>query len=594
MKTPKRIFDFYYYQQEHYPQDVCLSSKVNDTWKGYSIDAVIEKATCLSKGLLSLGVKKGDTIAMISNNRPEWHITDLGILQTGAVNVPIYPTITPEDYEYILNHSACKFIFVSGKELYDKVMLIKDKVPSLKEIFTFDQIAKAKHFSTLVDEGKGKSDEALKSIMQSIDEQDLATLIYTSGTTGRPKGVMLSHRNIVSNALACEERLPVAKGKKALSFLPLCHVYERTVCYLYIYAGVSVYYAESLDTIGDNLKEVKPQVFTAVPRLLEKVYEKIMAAGAALSGIKKALFYWSVNLGLKYELHNANGAWYAFKLKIANKLVFNKWREALGGEALAVASGSAPLQPRLTRVFLAAGIPVMEGYGLTETSPVVSVNCEKNDGVMIGTVGRPLKGIQVKIADDGEILVKGPCVMMGYFHDEKKTKSVMDADGWLHTGDIGEMINKEFLKITDRKKEIFKTSGGKYIAPQVMENKFKESPFIDQLMVIGEGEKMPAAFIQPAFDYLKEWCKRKGIDYTSKEEVLKLPRIIARFQQEVDKYNENFARYEKIKKFELIADTWSVETGELTPTLKLKRKVVMNKYKNLYDKIYRENEQPAT
>ncbi len=587
----KRIFDIIRYQASEYPKADCLTSKIDGRWQSISTQEFIKLAMQLTTGMYNLGLQKGDKIAMVSANRPEWHIADLAILQGGMINVPLYPTITVEEYAYILNHSESKLIFVENEELLHKVLEAQKQVPSLKHIYTFNQIAGHKHWKELLTDEI--DEDRIKQVMDSIDEHDLATIIYTSGTTGKPKGVMLSHKNIVSNVIGCWDRLPVDANSKALSFLPLCHVYERTVTYLYMYSGVSIYYAESIDTIGENLKEVKPQVFTAVPRLLEKVYDKIVAKGQELSGIKRAMFFWALNLGLRYELHGANGWWYEFQLKIANKLIFSKWREALGGNVKAVASGAAALQPRLARVFNAARIPVMEGYGLTETSPVVSVNCEKNNGLMFGTVGRPLFNVQVKIAEDGEILVKGPNVMLGYYKQPDLTKDVIDADGWLHTGDIGEIVGDGFLKITDRKKEMFKTSGGKYIAPQVIENKFKESPFIEQIMVIGEGEKHPAAFIQPAWDFLKEWCKRKGIPFESNQQIIQHPDVIKRFQEEVDKYNEHFAQYENIKKFELVPDTWSVETGELTPTMKMKRRVILQKYSKLYDKIYRTEQKPS-
>lgn len=583
----KRIFDLHYFQLKNYPKPDCLSVKEDGKWRTYSTQEVIEKAEKLACGLLRLGIQPGDRIALIStNNRPEWHIIDLGILLLGCINVPVYPTITPEDYKYIFNDSACKLVFVSDNELLQKVLSIKNDVPSLQEIYSFSPLSGAKNWKDLL-VTDADAMQQIEKIKESVNPESLATLIYTSGTTGAPKGVMLSHSNIVSNALACRERLPVDEHSCALSFLPLCHVYERMVCYLYILSGVSVYYAENMETIGDNLREVKPQVFTAVPRLLEKVYDKIVAKGADLTGIKKALFFWALNLGLKYELHGANGWWYETQLKLANKIIFSKWREALGGNVKAIASGAAALQPRLARVFLAAQIPVMEGYGLTETSPVVAVNCEKNKGVMIGTVGRPIQDVQVKIAEDGEILVKGPNVMLGYYNKPEATAEVIDADGWLHTGDIGILVNGEFLKITDRKKEIFKTSGGKYIAPQVLENKFKESPFIEQIMVVGEGEKHPAALIQPAFEYVKEWAKRKQLtNCETLDDICKNQAVLDRMMQEIEKYNSDFAQYEKVKRIALTPLVWSIDGGELTPTLKLKRKNVMQKFCAQYDAMY--------
>lgn len=586
MENVTRLFDVPYHQQKLFPKDDALVAKINGKWEPTSIHSYIEQANQVSRGLLSMGIQPGDKIAMISNNRPEWNICDIGILQIGAINVPVYPTISEDDYAYIFEDAGVKLCIVSDLELYNKVMAIKSKVTTLKEVFTFEQIEGAQLWDEIKNKATDTPQEKVDEIKATVKEDDLATLIYTSGTTGKPKGVMLSHKNIVSNALACIERLPVDSNGKALSFLPVCHVYERMLLYLYQLVGVSIYFAESLDTIGDNLKEVKPQVFTAVPRLLEKVYDKIIAKGSDLTGIKKKLFFWAVDLGNEYDVKGKSG-FYKFKLSIARKLIFSKWQEALGGNCLAVASGSAALQPRLARIFLAAGIPVMEGYGLTESSPVIAVNCQDNDGVRIGTVGRPLSGVEVKIAEDGEILAKGPNIMIGYYNLPDKTKEVLDDDGWLHTGDIGEMVEGQYLKITDRKKEIFKTSGGKYIAPQLMENKFKESRFIEQLMVIGEGEKMPAALIVPSFESLREWSKIKGIDIGSTDsEIAAHPKVIERIQEDVDKFNQTFGKWEQIKKFELLPSEWSVETGELTPTLKLKRKVILEMYKNEYQKIY--------
>jgi long-chain acyl-CoA synthetase len=583
----KRIFDLHDYQMKNYPQEVALAAKINGAWIPTSTASMIEQAEAFASGLLELGLQKGDTIGLIANNRPEWHIADLGILIAGMINVPIYPTITEEDYEYIMNDAEIKICIVSDQELFNKVHSIKEKVSSLTEIYSFETLDSCKHWDEIKKLGNGKNKERIQEIKDSIQEKDLATLIYTSGTTGNPKGVMLSHENLVSNAVASRERLPVGSEAKSLSFLPLSHVYERMVCYLYIYTGTSIYYAESLDTIGENLKEVHPDVFTAVPRLLEKVYDKIVAKGAELTGIKRALFFWALALGQKYDVHHNNGAWYSFQLKMANKIIFSKWREALGGNAKAVASGAAALQPRLARIFLAAQIPIMEGYGLTETSPVLCVNEEKNDGLRIGSVGRPLNNVQIKIAEDGEILAKGPNVMMGYYKNEAATKEVFTDDGWFKTGDIGELFDDNFLKITGRKKETFKTSGGKYVAPQPIENKMKESSFIEQIMVIGEGEKHPSAIIQPAFDFLKEWCKRKGINYSSDQEMIKLPRIHDRIMKDVDFYNQEFAQYEKIKKIILAGSVWGIDSGEMTPSMKVKRRVILENYKDEIEQCYR-------
>jgi long-chain acyl-CoA synthetase len=537
----------------------------------------------LSTGLLEKGVKPGDKVAIISNNRPEWVMTDLAILQIGAINVPVYPTISDDDYAFIFNDSEVKIVFVSDSELLAKARLAKEKSPSVEEIYTFEKIAGAKSWKELLSD---KADlDKIKSLRDAVKSEDLATLIYTSGTTGTPKGVMLSHRNVASNAISSKPRLPVSNDAKGVSFLPLCHIYERMIIYLYTYTGVSLYFAESMETIGDDIRDVQPQVFTAVPRLLEKVYDKIIDKGAALTGIKKALFFWAVSLGEKYEPYGANGPIYEIKLKIARKLIFSKWQEALGGNVRAVASGSAALNPRLARIFNAANIPVLEGYGLTETSPVISVNEVENNGMKFGTTGRPIADVHVKIAEDGEILVKGPNVMMGYYKRQDLTDEVLK-DGWFHTGDIGELVDGEYLRITDRKKEIFKTSGGKYIAPQIMENKFKESRFIEQIIVIGEYQKHPSALIVPTFEFLEEWCNRKKIDCSSREKMLSDQRVIDRFQEEVDHYNAPFGKWEQIKKFELLPEEFTVDNDMVTPTLKLKRKVIHAKYAPLIEAIY--------
>lgn len=591
MQQVKRLFDIPRHQLNNFPKEDMLTSKVNGKWIPWSTAKVLEYSERMSIGLLELGITRGDKVAMISNNRPEWNISDLAILQIGAVDVPVYPTASEKDYEFIFNDSQVKICLVSSKDLYDKVMLIKDKVPSLKEIYSFDPIPGVKSWTEILSLGEkaaSQRENELRHLISSTSEDDLATLIYTSGTTGVPKGVMLTHKNIVSNALACVPRLPVNEKGKSLSFLPICHVYERMLHYLYMVTGVSIYFAESIDTVGDNLKEVKPQVFVAVPRLLEKVYDKIIAKGNEASAIKKMIFYWALNLGLKYEPGNRNGWWYNFRLKIARKLVFVKWQEALGGNVLAIASGGAALQPRLARVFLAAGIPVMEGYGLTETSPVIAVNCEKNDGVRIGTVGRILDNVEVKIAEDGEILCKGPSLMKGYYNRPDATAEAIDAEGWFHTGDIGEFVDKEFLKITDRKKEIFKTSGGKYIAPQPMENKFKESKFIEQVMVIGEAQKFPAALVVPCFPVVQEWARRHNLELKSNEEIAASPQVKERIMQDIEEYNKGFGHWEQVKKIELLPAEFSIASGEMTPTLKLKRKLILERYKAYVDKIYSE------
>ncbi|WP_378188375.1 AMP-dependent synthetase/ligase [Aquimarina sp. W85] len=589
MNKITRLFDFPHYQLERYNLKEALVTKKDGKWIATSTEKYVEQANKISRGLLRLGVKPNDKIAIISsNNRTEWNIVDIGVLQTGAQDVPIYPTISQEDYEYVLNHSGASFCFVSDIDVYKKVKNIQNNVPTLKEVYSFNDVPGCKSWNEVLELGVDVSNQnEVEAIMANVKEDDLATLIYTSGTTGRPKGVMLSHKNVVSNALNSSVRFPIQDGEaKALSFLPVCHIYERMLMYLYQYRGVSIYFAESIDTISDNLKEVSPDVMTAVPRLLEKVYDKIIAKGTDLTGIKKKLFFWAVELGLEYKPYGANGWWYEKKLSIARKLIFSKWQEALGGRIKVVASGSAALQPRLARVYNAAGIPVMEGYGLTETSPVISVNDVRNDGFKIGSVGKLIPETKVKIAEDGEILVQGPQVMMGYYKDEAKTQEVLK-DGYFHTGDIGEIDSEGFLRITDRKKEMFKTSGGKYVAPQLIENAMKQSRFIDQIMVIGEGEKMPAAFIQPNFEFLREWAERKHIKVgSSNEELISNEKVIERFQEEITEHNARFGKWEQVKRFELTPDEWSIEAGHLTPTLKLKRRIIKQRYSDLYTKIY--------
>ncbi|MDO6802162.1 long-chain fatty acid--CoA ligase [Wenyingzhuangia sp. 1_MG-2023] len=588
MKSISRIFDFPIYQLENFPLKKAFTSKYGEEWISISTEEYIESYHCVSRGLLALGIKKDDKIAVISStNRTEWNILDMGILQTGAQNVPIYPTISAKDYQYILNHSGATYCIVSDIEVLEKVNAIKDQT-LLKEIYCFDKIDGVKNWEELLELGKDTSfDKELEEIKNSIQTDDLATLIYTSGTTGNPKGVMLSHKNLVSNTVDCSLRVPIKKGKsKALSFLPVCHVFERMILYLYQFNGIEIYFAESINTISDNLKEIQPEIMTAVPRLYEKIYDSIYAKGRELSGIKKFLFYWAIDLSLIYEPFGANGIWYEFKLKIARKLIFSKWREALGSRLEVMVSGSAALQPRLARVFAAAEMPILEGYGLTETSPVIAVNDIKNKAFKIGTVGKPIKNVAVKIADDGEVLVTGPNIMLGYYRDPEKTKSVMTGD-YFHTGDIGEIDSEGFLKITDRKKEIFKTSGGKYIVPTLLENELKQSKFIDQIMVIGEGEKMPSAFIQINFDYVREWCKIKNIpNVETPLEMIHNQLVIERIQKEVHLCNQKFGQWEQVKRFELTPDEWSIDGGQLTPTLKMKRKVILEIYKDLYNKIY--------
>ena len=584
-----RLFDFAYHQLEKYNLEDALVTKQNGIWEKTSTQEYINKANAVSRALLNLGIKKNDKIAVISsNNRTEWHIMDVGILQVGAQNVPIYPTISETDYEYILNHCEAKYCFVSDNEVLEKINRIKKNTPNLIEIYSFNEIEGCKNWNEILDLGKDTTNQKeVESRKSNVEPLDLATIIYTSGTTGQPKGVMLSHNNIVSNVLDSSSRIPFAHGKsKALSFLPICHIYERMVTYIYQYTGCAIYFGESIEKISDNIKEVKPNVMTGVPRLIEKVYDKIIAKGSDLTGIKKKLFFWAIEIGLKYEPYDANGIWYGLQLKIARKLIFSKWKEGLGGNLDLIVNGSAALQPRLARIFAAAQINIMEGYGLSETSPVISVNDMRNRGFRVGTVGRMIDNVEVKIAADGEILCKGPNVMMGYFKDETLTNEVI-IDGFFHTGDIGEIDSDGFLKITDRKKEMFKTSGGKYIAPQLLENAMKQSRFVEQIMVIGDGQKMPAAFIQPNFDFVKEWAVLHNEHIgTTFQEICDNEKVQSRIFKEIKLVNKNFGNWEQIKRIELTPDIWSIDGGHLTPTMKLKRKSILEKYKNLFDKIY--------
>ena len=584
-----RLFDFAYYQLEKYNLEKAFSTKYNGKWVSTSTQEYIDKANAISRGLLRLGIKPGDKIAVITSaNRTEWNILDIGIMQVGAISIPIYPTISKDEYAYIFNHSEAIYCFLSDAVLYEKAISAKKNVPSLKEIYSFEKIEGCHNWEEILALGKDESNqpkvEAAKDIVKS---GDLATIIYTSGTTGKPKGVMLSHSNIVSNVLDSFPRMPLDLGTtRTLSFLPVCHVFERMLLYLYQYSGTSIYFAESIEKLGENIKEVNPNLMSVVPRLLEKIYDGIIAKGSELKGIKRILFYWAVELGLKYEPYGKNGRIYEMKLAIANKLIFVKWREALGGNLTTMVSGSAALQPRLARVFTAAKMQVMEGYGLTETSPVVAVNYYKDHLLKIGTVGKPIDNVEVKIAEDGEILVKGPNVMLGYYKDPERTSSVMTGD-YFHTGDKGEIDADGFLKITGRKKEIFKTSGGKYIVPALLENEMKQSRFIEQIIVIGEGQKMPAAIIQPNFDFLRNWAKIHHEPILQNNQYLiDNPIVIERIQQEIDEGNKNFGKWETIKRFELTPEVWGIDNGLLTPTMKPKRNEIILRYKHLYNKIY--------
>ena len=592
MTEPTRLFDCIEWQLQKAATHTIMAAKKNGNWKEYSIQEVSDIVNKLSAGLLQMGISNGDNtpegrdkVAVIAKNRPEWVMLDLAAQQIGAVLTPVYPTISEMELEFILNEAEVKIIFVNDALLFEKVNNIKANLPHLKEIFSFDKIDNVKYWEEILSAADENYLKEVKAISAKIKYEDLATIIYTSGTTGKPKGVMLSHKNILSNVLDSMPCFPPGDNMKALSFLPLNHIFERMVSYLYLYKGTSIYFAESMDTIPENLKEVKPNMFTTVPRLLEKVYEKIMQKGKELHGIKRKLFFWAHSLATKFEINKNQGLFYNLQLSLANKIIFNKWREALGNELVCIISGGAACQVRLIRIFTAAQIPVMEGYGLTETSPVISVNRYEEEGRMFGTVGPLIKNVQVKIAEDGEILCKGPNVMMGYYKRPDITADSME-DGWYKTGDIGMMVDNKFLKITDRKKEMFKTSGGKYVAPVVVENKLKESPYIENIMVTGAEEKFVGALIIPSFSNLKTWAKQKNIEYVSNEEIIKNPLVQDLFKNEVEHYNSQFNHVEQIKKFELLPHEWSIETGEMTPKLSLKRKVIMEKYKDAVRRIY--------
>ena len=584
---PTRIFELAEYTRQKFNKSDVLAGKEDGVWRTYSAEEYVNITDSVGYGLLNLGIERGDKVAIVSPNRPEWNLADMGINKIGAINVPIYPNITTADYEYILNDSGARILLVGSEEIFHKVKMLIDKVESLEAIYAFDEIEGAKDWHEIIEEGMANPQASkMKANQLEVKSSDLFTLIYTSGTTGNPKGVMLSHDNLYSQLVGLKNAIPFDETDRAISFLPLCHVFERVIEYYYLFKGTSIYYAESIELLGENLKEVNPTIMPTVPRLLEKVYDKIVAKGSDLTGLKKGLFFWALNLGLSHELDGKNGWFYEFQLKIANKLIFTKWREAVGGNIKYIVSGAAALQPRLARVFTAAQMPIYEGYGLSETSPVISVNTTELGGKAYGTVGKVMTGVEVKFGDDGEILCKGPNVMMGYYNKPELTAEVIDQDGWFSTGDIGKMVDGVYLKITDRKKEIFKTSGGKYIAPQVMENKYKESRIIEQIMVLGEGEKMPGAFIVPEFEALKVWCKLHDIVYTTNSEMASHPEVLKKFDTEISHYNEQFAPFEQVKKVVVMKQPWTIEGGELTATLKLKRKPVLAKYQKEYKQIY--------
>ncbi|MBK8785030.1 MAG: long-chain fatty acid--CoA ligase [Chitinophagaceae bacterium] len=594
MNEQSRIFDYIDFQLNSFPKPDMFSGKENGKWRNFSTAEVKETIDKLSAGLMKLGVsgydmaiENQDKIALISKNRPEWLMLDMACQQIGAAICPIYPTTNVNELEFIFNDATIKHVFVSGQDILDKVNIIKDNVPSLMNVYSFDELPDVIFWKTLIADITAADLEKMEAIKATIKAEHCATIIYTSGTTGTPKGVMLSHRNIVTNVINAKKSFPFTDDLdgRALSFLPLNHIFERMVSFIYISSGASIYYAESLDTIAENLKEVKPTLFSTVPRLLEKTYEKIMAKGAELTGVKKKLFYWAVALANDYDNIKSKGLWYNMQLALANKLIFSKWREALGGNIKLIVTGGAACQIRLIRIFTAAGIPIYEGYGPTENSPVISVNCRKKGGTKFGTVGLVIDGQEVKLEADGEICVKGPSVMMGYYKRPDLTAETI-IDGWLHTGDIGVFEDGKYLKITDRKKELFKTSGGKYVAPQPIENKMKESPFVEQMMVVGAEQKFVGALIVPSVINLKEWMLHKGIPFTTIEDAIHNPKVLDLYKELIDSFNKFFNHVEQIKKFELLPNEWTIDSGELTPTLKLKRKVIMEKYKTAFDRIY--------
>jgi len=599
MSRNERLFDCIDYRLGIMPLPDMLAAKESGQWKKYSTVEVRELVDKLSAGLLQQGIscgdmtpEKRDKVAILSRNRPEWIMVDLAVQQIGAILTPIYPTINVNELEFVLNDAEVKLVIVNDEETFHKVLSVQSNIPSIKAIFSFEHVANCRHWKELLIPIADAQMKTIRGISDRIGYEDLATIIYTSGTTGKPKGVMLSHKNILSNVMDSMPCFPPGDNLRALSFLPLNHIFERMVSYLYLFKGTSIYYAESLDTIGDNLKEVQPNLFTTVPRLLEKVYDKIMAKGMELTGTKRKLFFWAHELATKFQINEPLSPWYRIQLAIANKLIFSKWREALGNNLTCIVTGGAACQVRLIRIFTAAKIPIMEGYGLTETSPVISVNRFEEEGRKFGSVGPLIKNVDVKIAEDGEILCKGPNVMMGYYKRPDLTAEVMTGE-WFHTGDIGQIVDKRFLKITDRKKEMFKTSGGKYVAPLPIENKLKESVYVEQVMVVGADHKFVGALIIPSFPNLREWANKQGIPVTTNQALLREPQVIDMFRELVESFNKFFNHVEQIKKFELLPNEWGIETGEMTPKMSLKRKVVMEKYRDAIERIYAEEKSYA-
>ncbi|TDQ10156.1 AMP-dependent synthetase/ligase [Pedobacter metabolipauper] len=583
--TITRVFDLLQYNLENFPKEEFISGKIEGVWKKYSTQKICDTADALSRGLVTIGVGKGSRVAVMSHNRPEWNISDFAIMQLGAYQVPLYPTLAEHDIQFILENAEITVVFAADEAIYKKLKAVCDEHRPGVKIYTFNEVAGADHWETLVQAGAAQPEINLNEYREKVSKEDILTLIYTSGTTGTPKGVMLTHDNLVKNFENSAVLLPegISKG---LSFLPLSHIFERMVVYLYMYCNTGVYYAESLDTIVADIQFVKPNAFSTVPRLLEKVYEKIMEKGKALTGIKRGIFFWSVALAEKFEIES--GWFYKFKLGVARKLVFKKWEEALGGNIVVIISGGAALNPRLARIFWASGMPVFEGYGLTETSPVITVNHFGN--TMFGTVGTAIEGVEIKIAEDGEVLARGHAIMKGYYLRDDLTAETIDQDGWFHTGDIGEILQGKFLKITDRKKEIFKTAGGKYVAPQILENKFKETTLVEQVMVLGENRKFPAALIVPNFVALKAWAHKKGIGYSTDDQMISDPQVLEKFDQIVQYTCKDFGKWEQVKRFALLPKQWSIDGGELTPKLSLKRKVILEKNAAVIEKIYSDAE----
>lgn len=594
-----RTFDLLARYHEKLVKPDVLAAKKDGEWIKYSTHDYIDFSRWFACGLLAMGYKKGDKIVTVSNNRPEWNFVDMGMAMAGVVHVPVYPTISADDYRHILVHSEARSVIVSDRQLLNKIKPVASTIGSIEKLYTFNHIDEEANWNEIVERGRTDYERLqveLEQVMTAISPDEVVTLIYTSGTTGTPKGVMLTHRNLVTNFIATSKVQPLDSRHKVLSFLPLCHVYERMMNYHFQYLGISIYYAENLGTVSQNLKEIKADGFNSVPRLLEKIYDKIVATGKDLPGIKKRIFFWALNLALRYEL-SGRSFWYEWQRKLADKLVYAKWREALGGEVKIIVSGGSALQPRLARLFWAAGMKVMEGYGLTETAPVIAVSWPDYPNLKFGTVGPVLEGVQVKIDDDGEILVKGPNVMKGYFKDPEATAAVIDQEGWFHTGDVGVLDEGRYLKITDRKKEMFKLSAGKYIAPQSIENRFKESIFIEQLMVVGENEKFASALISPNFNHLHFWASKHKIHYRDNEELIRSTEVLRRISSEVEKVNKTLGSHEQIKRFRLVCEEWSPQTGELSPTLKLKRNVISAKYQHILDDIYgysKQNGQPKS